>query len=292
MYLPASGSIIPVLQQVFMENNVLIIAGMHRSGTSLITQWLHRCGLHVGENLLGKGIGNDDGHFEDMEFYQFHLQALRSRDLPESGFVETPAPGFTEEEKERLKAIIGHKNQLATDWGWKDPRTCLYLNDYNQLLPSARYLVIFRDFRSTVSSLLVRMHKVEHDGDTGEPAGFWAQWKARRRRNKEMKRLCRENAASFVRVWMLYNREILKFIPTISPERVMLVHYQSLIDGDYTVFSRLRSNWQMTLSYVRFRDVYKPSMISKTINVRRFIDDRLYREASQLEALLKNIQIA
>ena len=38
-----------------MANDILVIAGMHRSGTSLITHWLHDCGLQVGERLVGAG---------------------------------------------------------------------------------------------------------------------------------------------------------------------------------------------------------------------------------------------
>ncbi|HJT73097.1 MAG TPA: hypothetical protein VJ720_03740, partial [Chitinophaga sp.] len=59
-----------------MNNKVLVITGMHRSGTSLITQWLYRCGLHVGDNFMGAGIGNEDGHFEDLDFYNWHRNIL------------------------------------------------------------------------------------------------------------------------------------------------------------------------------------------------------------------------
>ena len=55
-----------------MNNKVLIVAGMHRSGTSVIAQWLQRCGLCLGENLLGPAIGNNEGHFEDTDFVFLH----------------------------------------------------------------------------------------------------------------------------------------------------------------------------------------------------------------------------
>jgi len=41
----------------------LVILGMHRSGTSLITQWLKNCGLSVGDSLHGADVGNAEGHF-------------------------------------------------------------------------------------------------------------------------------------------------------------------------------------------------------------------------------------
>jgi len=39
------------------SNRVLVIIGMHRSMTSLLTQWLDKCGLQVGDDLHGAGIG-------------------------------------------------------------------------------------------------------------------------------------------------------------------------------------------------------------------------------------------
>jgi hypothetical protein len=50
-------------------SKVLCIAGMHRSGTSLVTSWLQRCGLQIDDGqLLAANTGNPTGHFEDIEF--------------------------------------------------------------------------------------------------------------------------------------------------------------------------------------------------------------------------------
>ena len=45
----------------------LIVAGFHRSGTSLVCQLLHRAGLFLGYDLLGPAFSNPHGHFEDTE---------------------------------------------------------------------------------------------------------------------------------------------------------------------------------------------------------------------------------
>ena len=50
---------------------------MHRSGTSLTSNWLHQCGLFLGENLIGPDIGNKFGHFENEDFLHLHVQTLR-----------------------------------------------------------------------------------------------------------------------------------------------------------------------------------------------------------------------
>ncbi|MEM7034937.1 MAG: chromosome partitioning protein ParA, partial [Chloroflexota bacterium] len=63
-----------------MEENthqsVVIITGMHRSGTSLVANVLQQGGLNIGQNLLGPGHGNLRGHFEDQDFFHFHDSVL------------------------------------------------------------------------------------------------------------------------------------------------------------------------------------------------------------------------
>ena len=50
------------------KNKILVVVGMHRSGTSLTTNWLQKCGLDIGAKLEGKEFSNPDGHFEDIDF--------------------------------------------------------------------------------------------------------------------------------------------------------------------------------------------------------------------------------
>lgn len=142
-----------------MQKRTLIIAGMHRSGTSLISNWLTKCGLQLGEQLLGPGWGNEDGHFEDVEFLKMHEEVLNNNHLPSSGLTDVQIDTFSIYEKEKLKSIIKIKQQLYDQWGWKDPRTCLFLDVYQELLPEACYLIILRDYQSVVSSLLRREFK-------------------------------------------------------------------------------------------------------------------------------------
>ena len=47
----------------------ILIAGMHRSGTSLVSQLLHREGLSLGppDRLLPPGDGNPNGFWENKD---------------------------------------------------------------------------------------------------------------------------------------------------------------------------------------------------------------------------------
>ena len=58
-------------------SSVLCITGMHRSGTSLTASWLARCQLQIADGrLLGPGIGNPRGHFEDLDFSDLQEAAI------------------------------------------------------------------------------------------------------------------------------------------------------------------------------------------------------------------------
>ncbi len=66
---------------------ILIIIGMHRSGTSLTASLLQSAGLHIGRNLMGPSEGNVKGHFENLDFFEFHRQVLRSQGINENGWT-------------------------------------------------------------------------------------------------------------------------------------------------------------------------------------------------------------
>jgi hypothetical protein len=133
---------------------VLVITGMHRSGTSLVTGLLQQAGLDIGQTLLPGNPGNPDGHFEDTEFYNFQEQLLRDRGL--DMFVTRPVDFTpTQAETERAARLIDARAGRPL-WGWKDPRTSLFLDFWEQLLPQAGYVFLYRHPLDVVASLMRR----------------------------------------------------------------------------------------------------------------------------------------
>ncbi|MFM7137383.1 MAG: hypothetical protein ACKO1M_10005, partial [Planctomycetota bacterium] len=65
----------------------LVIAGMHRSGTSLLAGMCQEAGVRIGDRLLGAYRGNEAGHFEDLDFVEWHQLVLRANGLAPEGFV-------------------------------------------------------------------------------------------------------------------------------------------------------------------------------------------------------------
>ncbi|MDP4350266.1 hypothetical protein QSG17_25820, partial [Escherichia coli] len=53
-------------------------------------------------------------------------------------------------------ALIAVRAGRGSGWGWKDPRTTLFLDFWSEFLPDARYLLVFRRPWEVVDSLFRR----------------------------------------------------------------------------------------------------------------------------------------
>jgi hypothetical protein len=274
-----------------VKNKILVVTGMHRSGTSVITQWLNKCGLHVGDNLMGAGTGNDDGHYEDLDFLHAHQAILRGHRLADKGYT-TPLKRLKEEEKDRLKDIISYKNGFNQQWGWKDPRTCLFLDTYRQLIPDAFYFVVLRDYQSVVSSLIFRMYKhavKKYDSRKGLSKFIWEHFKKKRR----MKVLLKNHAESYLKVWIDYNEAILQHLQHLPGDSYIVADYTILYEHDKTVFEHLTHEWGFVLNHFNFKNIYKENLLHSVIDTNPYIKDKsLLSRAAVIEAALRHISIS
>lgn len=139
---------------------VLIITGMHRSGTSLTASLLKSAGLFIGERLMPAGPGNEAGHFEDMDFYEFHRRALRATGHADDGFVKTAQIDLPKPLEHEARQLIIARESLGRPWGWKDPRTVLFLDHWHRLVPHSFNLFVFRAPWEVVDSLYRRSDEV------------------------------------------------------------------------------------------------------------------------------------
>jgi hypothetical protein len=272
-----------------MPHNILVIVGMHRSGTSLITNWLEKCGLEVGERLEAATPSNLDGHFEDLEFKIMHEEVLTSKNLPASGLVEVHDVDLSVYQTEKLKSIINVKNNLYDQWGWKDPRTCLFLDTYRQLLPGSKYLVILRDYQSVIDSLL-RRDFLEIDKRRVSrhllSKLIWNVFRRRRQRQTYYKR----NAEHYLKVWLAYNEEILRMVKNIPAGDYIVTNCGMLEKKDTEIFNFLTQNWHFKLTYFSFKNVFKKSLMNSVKNMEDFIQDKvLIAKADYVETRLKSL---
>ncbi|HXT52373.1 MAG TPA: glycosyltransferase [Thermoanaerobaculia bacterium] len=135
----------------------IVVAGMHRSGTSLVGSMLLGAGVAMGERQLAADPHNPRGYFEDVEFLTLQRRMLwtatpdgdgghRDWGWTESGALDEAAfAPFAGE----ARALVEARRHASTDpsggrWGWKDPRTTVLLDFWQPLLPEARYLLVYR----------------------------------------------------------------------------------------------------------------------------------------------------
>lgn len=109
-------------------SDVLIILGMHRSGTSALTGVLCRLGFSVGKNLLSANQFNPRGYYENSRLTNYLDNFLRSigrtwsdqRLLPE-GWLDSDA---SKEAVSDISKIILEEYDLQLPIVIKDPRFC------------------------------------------------------------------------------------------------------------------------------------------------------------------------
>lgn len=152
----------------------LILAGMHRSGTSLTASLLASAGVHMGERLLGAYPGNPLGHFEDLGFFEFHRQALHAVGDDPDGFSARAVTALPPEVAARADELVAERAAGRRLWGWKDPRTTLFLDFWAERLPGARFLFVFRNPADVADSLFRRGDQLF----AHEPFQALALWKA------------------------------------------------------------------------------------------------------------------
>lgn len=274
-----------------MKNKILVVTGMHRSGTSLITQWLQRCGLHVGDELLGADTGNDNGHFEDLDFLNSHKALLKSRRLSDNGFTSTTLKPLSHEEKDKIRDIIKYKNGFNQEWAWKDPRTCLFLDAYHNLIPDAFYFVVLRSYEAVISSMILRMYKQKEDkyaSKKGLAAFIWNHFT----KKKRMDVLKKKYSQRFLEIWIAYNQAILQHIKKLPQHNFIVADFTILFDNDKKVYEHLTNTWDFSLQFFDFRNIYKAGQVSKSFIVEPFIKDKsLIAKATGIEEALRKKSI-
>jgi hypothetical protein len=132
---------------------VICVAGMPRSGTSLVTQLLHRCGAHLGpaEQLMPASPNNSDGFWENLRFVRLNERLLAANGGTWFAPPATlrPVADLTSEAQSIVAQFEGEE-----PWVWKDPRNALTLSFWKRLLPSMKVLVCLRHPAETASSLV------------------------------------------------------------------------------------------------------------------------------------------
>ncbi|MCP8900280.1 hypothetical protein [Gilvimarinus xylanilyticus] len=158
---------------------------------------------------------NPEGHYEDMPLVALHDDLLKTlgTDWQFSGEVDIAANIGLDVIK-RYKVL---RDQLHGEfWGMKDPRQCLLLPQWQQVMGErGRYLVVLRHWSASIQSLLKRSTRdmALGVGNTTLDGRFW------------------QEPGHAARIWMAYNQKVLDFLEACPSAQRLVVTQQSLMQG-------------------------------------------------------------
>jgi GT2 family glycosyltransferase len=184
------------------------VAGMHRSGTSMVTKLLHLCGVYLGpeSDLLPSSSYNIDGFWENIKFIEINEGILNEL----GGGWDCP-PSLPEKWQERegfadlrLKALAAIEELSKQEpWGWKDPRNSLTLPFWQDFFNDMKVVICLRNPLEVGSSLRQR----------GFPS--WTQ---------------------ALELWKVYNQRILE---SAKPDQRIITHYDAYFGRPRAELGRL-----------------------------------------------------
>ncbi len=235
------------------EKSTLIITSMHRSGSSLTASILQSAGLHIGRKLMEGTEYNTKGYFENLDFYEFHKQVLQSQGIDEDGWTLQEKIDIEENFQEKAKEIIA-KNSISVNWGWKEPRTTLFLDFWAELLPNAKFILIYRSPWEVVDSLYARQDKI-----------FQSQ------------------PELAVKLWLNYNQKIIDFY-NHAVNRCLLTNIQTIIDNQQVFVEKINQKFKTNFNNPAV-NVYEPSLFNNRIlteSHRPTIIDYYFPEATEM----------
>ena len=235
-----------------LSHPILIVTGMHRSGTSLTASLLQSAGVDMGNNLMPPSEGNVKGYFEDLDIVQFHEKALKANHLPPEGWTMVNQVNYIPEELKLIaKEVIFKKRNQANITGWKDPRTTLFLEFWKTLLPEAKFLLIYRSPWEVIDSLYRR----------GDGAFL-------------------NNPNLAINLWCSYNETILNFYNKHS-DSCILSEIDYIIQNDQDFLELIKNKLSIPLQKAGLSKLYDSSLFHKSqFNTHRFtIIQKYFEEA-------------
>lgn len=152
---------------------MIIVTGMHRSGTSMVAGVLYHLGVYMGDDLMIDDIDQGQtkeqpcGYYEDREFMRINDTILQKS---KGAWNRVPDRDLLLdrcwEANNTLDILLERRTRNHKVWGFKDPRTCLtlpaYLTRWHMVTGNQQIIVISRNQKDVVKSLVTREQISKH----------------------------------------------------------------------------------------------------------------------------------
>lgn len=165
---------------------LILVLGMHRSGTSLITKSLECMGVSLGDNADWSGPDNPQGFWEDRDILAIDEAVLRRYGTTWDQPMPDTTPILSDLQAAATK-VLGEKLRRWPLFGVKDPRMCRLLPFWKPVFErvgcEVGAVVVTRASKSISHSLMRRNGISERDAaalhtehDLGILRGLDARW--------------------------------------------------------------------------------------------------------------------
>lgn len=215
---------------------IYVVLGMHKSGTTLISQILNSSGIDMGE--FDPNVHYDRGNkYERAESLALDMDILGMGTYDVLNLPFSRPTTITEDQRARMRGIAADCQAKHADWGMKDPRMCLTYHLWAKELPPHRLIVVYRD-----------------------PAHIWPRyrWQGIRGLISNPQR-----AYTYQKLWIEHNRGVIDALEAGSAESIIL-HYHDLMTEDRE-FERLKEFAGRELTDLRKPEMYRSRSDADTL---------------------------
>jgi len=245
----------------------VIIAGSHRSGTSLTAQYLQKCGLFLGDSLLPGNASNPHGHFEDRDVISIHDSILAANGVTWR-LHQRIVPVIPDTVWSRLQDFVEQRQARHTLWGFKDPRVCHFLSLWRMHLPDAKFLIVYRNPIECVRSMNKR--HAQDCARGGQRSAFYSE------------------PDLALRIWTASNLMLAEFAEA-NPELIVLINHNSLSKG-MALSERLNDLWRLNLEQRSTAEVYDSALSISAAKPLRIADSDVGSAAQEVWSRLRKLE--
>ena len=134
----------------------VIVTGMHRSGTSMMSMVMGLLGFEIGKNFsIWKPPDNPLGYFEDLDFKKINRTIMRLNKCGRGSFGKLyPCQETYKGHREMTKFL--QKWRKVKNASWKDPRACLTIHLWAKKIPGLKVIFMTRPHIEIAYSLKKR----------------------------------------------------------------------------------------------------------------------------------------
>jgi len=147
------------------QKYIIVVIGMHRSGTSAVTRGLETIGIDLGDNLSDKSLvasaDNPKGFWEDKDINLINMELLKEINHEWDSLSLLVEEEFKKSDLENLRwratEVLRDKTEKHRFFGIKDPRISRLLpfwkDVFSRLDISVGYVIVYRHPMSVMKSL-------------------------------------------------------------------------------------------------------------------------------------------